>query len=252
MFLDQVILVSTVPLDDPTSTYSPSNTYKHTPLNSRPAAKKNSSSINSGSEIIGQVFQLEMSSSETFGIKICPFTYKDASIPTNCLTAFSSNSTGFLSFSNDTNLLAYHPTLSAVFIYAAGKDRPVSRSFGHERLTAMQASPCGRFLLAGSESGCLIIWKIGTGDLVGVVETAHFQAVRVVRFSPDGQSVATGASDALIKIWSWSDLLLSNDSTRFEPLYTFFTTFRPYNRSRIFPYKHRILAWSTMFCQLGW
>lgn len=162
------------------------------------------------------MYQLEMSSSETFGVKISPFTYKDASIPTNCLTTAA----GPLCFSNDANLLAYHPTLSAVFIYAAGKDRPVSRSFGHERLTAMQASPCGRFLLAGTESGCLILWKIGSGDLVAVIEATHFQALRVVRFSPDGQTVATGASDALIKIWSWTDLL-SHDSKRPEPIYTF-------------------------------
>ena len=217
MFLDQVILVSTVPSDSPNFS-SPSNTYKHTPQNSRPQPKNtSSSSINAGSESIGQIYQLELGASETFGVKITPFTYKDASIPTNCLTSFSSSS----AFSNDANLLAYHPTLSALFVYAAGKDRPVSRSFGHERLTAMHASPCGRFLLAGTESGCLVLWRIGSGDLISVIEAAHFQSLRVIRFSPDGQTVATGASDALIKIWSWTDLCSSDPSKRPEPLFTF-------------------------------
>ena len=53
---------------------------------------------------------------------------------------------------------------------------------------------------------------MGSGDLVAVYEAAHFQALRVIRFSPDGQSVATGASDALIKIWSWSDLCTSSST----------------------------------------
>lgn len=216
MYLDQVILVSTVPSDSLTS-ISTSNTYKHTPQNSRPQPKNNNtSSINSGSESIGQIYQLELGASETFGVKITPFTYKDASIPPNCLTSFSASA-----FSNDANLLAYHPTLSALFVYAAGKDRPVSRSFGHERIIAMQASPCGRFLLAGTESGCLILWRIGSGDLISVIEGAHFQSLRVIRFSPDGQTVATGASDALIKIWSWSDLSFSDAIKRPEPLFTF-------------------------------
>lgn len=216
MFFDQVILVSTVPTDSPT-TASTSNTYKHTPQNSRPQPKTTvASSINSGTETIGQIYQLELGASETFGVKITPFSYKDASIPTNCLTAFSASA-----FSNDANLLAYHPTLSALFVYAAGKDRPVSRSFGHERITAMQASPCGRFLLAGTESGCLILWCIGSGDLVSVIEGAHFQSLRVIRFSPDGQTVATGASDALIKIWSWSDLCSADTLKRPESLFTF-------------------------------
>ena len=215
MYFDQVILVSTVPSDSPTAALS--NTYKHTPQNSRPQPKNNNgSSINAGTESIGQIYQLELGASETFGVKITPFTYKDASIPTNCLTSFSASS-----FSNDANLLAYHPTLSALFVYAAGKDRPVSRSFGHERIIAMQASPCGRFLLAGTESGCLVLWRIGSGDLISVIEGAHFQSLRVIRFSPDGQTVATGASDALIKIWSWSDLCSADTLKRPEPLFTF-------------------------------
>lgn len=214
MFLDQVILVSTVPLDSPTS--NTSNTYKHTPTNSRPAPKS-VTAIASGSENLGQVYQLELGASDTFGVKVTPFTYKDSSIPVNCLTSFSAI-TSASPFSNDSDLLGYHPTLSALFVYAAGKDRPVSRSFGHERITCLQASPCSRFLLAGTEAGCLVVWRVG-GDLVGVVEGAHFQALRVVRFSPDGQTVATAASDALIKIWSWSDLITS--SKRPEPRFTF-------------------------------
>lgn len=213
MFFDQVILVSTVPADSPTALTS--NTYKHTPQNTKQPSKSNSS-INAGSETIGQIYQLELGGSETFGVKLCPFTYKDASIPLNCLTSFPSGA-----FSNDTNLLAYHSTLSALFVYTAGKDRPVSRSFGHELITVMQTSPCGRFLLAGTGSGCLVLWRIGSGDLINVIEGAHFQSLRVIRFSPDGQTVATGASDALIKIWSWPDLFSNTTSTGVEPLYTF-------------------------------
>lgn len=207
MYLDQVILVSTSPSEGQNQIPSPSNTYKHTPLNSRPAPKSNTGSIAAGSESLGQIYQLELGGSETFGVKITPFTYKDASIPTNCLTSANDYS----------SLLAYHPTLSALFVYTLGKDRPVSRSFGHERINALQASPCGRFLLAGTESGSLLLWRIGSGDLVSVIEAAHFQSIRVIRFSPDGLTVATGASDALIKIWSWSDLILN----RTEPIFTF-------------------------------
>ena len=218
MFLDQVILVSTVPLDSSSTGNNPGNTYKHTPSNSRPAPKNTTvSALASGSETLGQIYQLEVGSTETFGVKVTPFTYKDASIPVNCLSSFSASS-ALPFYSHDANLLAYHPTLSALFVYAAEKDRPVSRSFGHERIACLQASPCSRFLLAGTESGCLVVWKVN-GDLVAVVEGAHFQSLRVVRFAPDGQSVASAASDALVKIWSWPELISS--SKRPEPRFTF-------------------------------
>ena len=84
MFLDQVILVSTVPLDSSSTGNNPGNTYKHTPSNSRPAPKNTTvSALASGSETLGQIYQLEVGSTETFGVKVTPFTYKDASIPVN-------------------------------------------------------------------------------------------------------------------------------------------------------------------------
>lgn len=209
LFLDQVVLVSTVPFESDAS--ASSNTYKHTPQNSRPAAKTAASSITAGNESLGQIYQLELGGSETFGVKVTPFTYKDASIPAKCLTSTASE---------NNLLLAYHSTLSAVFIYAEGKDRPVCRSFGHERISVLQATPCGKFLLAGTEAGSLVLWRIGSGDLVTVIEAAHFQALRVIKFSSDGSVFATGASDALIKVWSWTDMIIPN-LNRPEPLYTF-------------------------------
>ena len=80
MFWIKSILVSTVPLDSSPSSSS-SNTYKHTASNARPTPKTTVAAIAGGSETLGQIYQLEMGDTDTFGVKVNPFTLQDASIP---------------------------------------------------------------------------------------------------------------------------------------------------------------------------
>lgn len=223
MFLEQVILVSTVPIDSSSNggSSSSSSSYKH--VFTKNTHTPPTSAINTGTEVLGQVYQVDLGATEAFGIKVSPFTYKDATIPLNCLTAACNDS---YSLSPANQLVAYHTTMSALFVYTPGRDRPVSRSFGHERLQALAVTPNGHFLVAGTQTGSLVVWKMSTGDLVGIVEAAHFQDIKVIRFAPDGQTLVTGSADALVKVWSWSDILLSATGTTttakpIEALYTF-------------------------------
>jgi WD40 repeat protein len=68
-------------------------------------------------------------------------------------------------------------------------------------------SPDGRILCAGSEDGwgpdnkhLAILWNAETGQEIAKLPN-HRQHVTLVRFSPDGKRLATGASDSQLLVW---------------------------------------------------
>jgi pre-rRNA-processing protein IPI3 len=87
--------------------------------------------------------------------------------------------------------------------YGPGKDQPTSKFPVPERLQALAASPSGRLLAAGSESGKLYLWDISSGTLLCVVE-AHFQAANVLTFSCDDMLLASGSADSSVKLFDTS------------------------------------------------
>lgn len=214
MFVDQVVLVSSVPLDPKNvATRAPSASYTHNPKALKASAKNAAPAAVDASLPCGFISLLDVAGGESFGVKSASFAFRDASIPLNCLT--TCNNTVFSNESGELCVAGYHPIQSGIFLYATGKEKPVSRSFGHEGVQCLTASPCGRFLIGGFESGTLAVWLIQSGELVAVREGAHFQAVKVVKFSADGQLIATAGDDALVKVWRFAELGSK------EALYTF-------------------------------
>jgi WD40 repeat protein len=67
----------------------------------------------------------------------------------------------------------------------------------------------GAYLATGggvpSRSGELKIWRTCDGRLMREFRDAHRDTVLAVRFSPDGQRLASAGADRVIKIWSVDD-----------------------------------------------
>jgi WD40 repeat protein len=67
-------------------------------------------------------------------------------------------------------------------------------------IDALSFSPDGRYLAACS-GVALLVWEVGTGDLV-VRHSVNKQHCKDVAFSPDGRLLALARNDASIRFWS--------------------------------------------------
>ncbi|KAK1951956.1 WD40 repeat-like protein, partial [Colletotrichum sublineola] len=59
-------------------------------------------------------------------------------------------------------------------------------------------SPCGQWLLSGSEDGTVKLWHADSGNC----ERTHVAGVRSVAFSGDGESFTAGSLNGIIKVWN--------------------------------------------------
>jgi WD40 repeat protein len=74
---------------------------------------------------------------------------------------------------------------------------------GHRsRVRALAASPDGRWIVSGDESGVLIYWNGQTGKHFRVVDKAHDGWIFSLDFSQDFRVLASGSLDATTKLWS--------------------------------------------------
>lgn len=78
-----------------------------------------------------------------------------------------------------------------------------------DRVLSLDFSPDGTLLATGgglaSRSGQLRIFKVADGQLAREVPAAHRDTIHGVRFSPDGQWLATASADRLVKLFRVSD-----------------------------------------------
>jgi pre-rRNA-processing protein IPI3 len=113
-----------------------------------------------------------------------------------------------------TAFVALNVKSAALNYYMLGKERPVHRFFGQDRLCVITSF--GSYLLAGNEDGKLFLWDIPSGELLSCVEEAHLQRITVLRVGVDG-IVVSGSQDGTAKVWSVQALL----EGRKEPLFAF-------------------------------
>jgi len=165
----------------------------------------------------GNIFCLELTGQSTFGYRCCPGVMRDVAFSPKLLVKIvDSNQTG--------HLIGYHSALSSFFGFSLDATSSVPflsdakasfKSFGHERVTTLAASPDGSWVVGGDVSGRLVVWKVGAeGDLAAVCDGAHLQAVSSIVFSTDGNLLATGGADAIIKVWSFYELLNAPDTDK--------------------------------------
>ncbi|KAK0552615.1 Pre-rRNA-processing protein ipi3 [Tilletia horrida] len=74
------------------------------------------------------------------------------------------------------------------------------------RLTTVALSPDGDLCAAGSTEGSLFLWQVSTGQLLALFD-AHYRAVTVLKWCPDGQALVSAGADSRILVWSLAGLL---------------------------------------------
>jgi WD40 repeat protein len=67
-------------------------------------------------------------------------------------------------------------------------------------LFSVAVDPSGRFALAGSGDGQLILWDLETGETIRNYQ-GHEGPVSHVSFTPDGHLAVTSALDGTVRIW---------------------------------------------------
>ncbi|HZZ70974.1 MAG TPA: hypothetical protein VFE24_01905, partial [Pirellulales bacterium] len=78
-----------------------------------------------------------------------------------------------------------------------------------DRVLSLDFSPDGKLLATGggepSRSGELKLWNVADGSLAREIKDAHSDTIFCVRFSPDGNSLASSAADRFMKVFSVAD-----------------------------------------------
>ena len=74
---------------------------------------------------------------------------------------------------------------------------------------AIDFCPDGKLLATGSgepsRTGQLKIWRVADGQLVQAVDDAHSDTIFAVKFSPDGQTLASSGADRMVKTFRVAD-----------------------------------------------
>ncbi|MCY2968512.1 MAG: WD40 repeat domain-containing protein, partial [Planctomycetota bacterium] len=77
------------------------------------------------------------------------------------------------------------------------------------RVLSLDFSPDGETLVTAggvpSVAGELLLWSVREGSLIRQFETGHRDTIQCVRYSPDGQFVATASADRLVKLFRVAD-----------------------------------------------
>lgn len=63
------------------------------------------------------------------------------------------------------------------------------------------------YCAVGTATGKLMLWEVGSGKLLAVLEKAHYRGVSALRFTDDGAFLLSGGDDAMVHVWRLSSLL---------------------------------------------
>ncbi|XP_035248761.1 WD repeat, SAM and U-box domain-containing protein 1-like isoform X1 [Anguilla anguilla] len=69
-------------------------------------------------------------------------------------------------------------------------------------------TPCGQFLASCSTDGTMIVWSMGTGEMVAAFDHPGRSPVRVCALSADSSYLVSGASDGTFALWDFSSRTL--------------------------------------------
>jgi len=58
-------------------------------------------------------------------------------------------------------------------------------------------------LATGGYRDGIQVWKVGSGALLGEFGRARNDAVEVIQFSPDGETLASGHGNGTVRLWDW-------------------------------------------------
>ncbi len=86
----------------------------------------------------------------------------------------------------------------ATLAFALMRECVFTENFG--AIWAVATSRSGQYWAVGSRRGEVWVWK-AAGQILHLAWQAHTDIIRVLSFSPDGRSLASGSYDGMIKLW---------------------------------------------------
>lgn len=88
----------------------------------------------------------------------------------------------------------------AAHLVGSDWDRLITSLWHGDGVTAVAFSPNGEWLLTGSYSGTVRLWKAESGEPAG--ETMHHDSwIQAVAFSADGETILTDSADGTARLW---------------------------------------------------
>jgi WD40 repeat protein/serine/threonine protein kinase len=104
-----------------------------------------------------------------------------------------------VAFSPDGQILAVARD-QFIYLWQVGVWKPLRRLKGHQSLVnAVKFSPDGQFIASGSTDATVRIWSVNDGTLLQTLK--HGGEVTALVFSPDGALLASTATDQAARLW---------------------------------------------------
>lgn len=109
-----------------------------------------------------------------------------------------------VSFSPDRTILASGSVDGTVRLWNVETHAPIATLEVENPVYAVSFSQDGTILAAGALDGAVRLWNMKTSEQIGILE-GHKEYVETVSFSPDGESLASGAGygDEPIRLWDF-------------------------------------------------
>lgn len=105
----------------------------------------------------------------------------------------------------EANLIAVGDSVGKIFIYDTESKETKIQSwvFHSSRITSLDWSKCGQFLVSGSIDTNIYVWNRDKPFKKVAIKNAHVDAVNSVRFlnNASGLSIASVGQDAAVRVW---------------------------------------------------
>jgi len=114
---------------------------------------------------------------------------------------------------NEEESNTYQPTIDGTYVQCYSGHRNSSTVMGVNYF-----GPRSKFIVSGSDMGCIFIWEASTGKVVTVLPDADNEWIKCLKGHPTTSMLATCGSDPTVKLWSPSDACERNIDRIIEDL----------------------------------
>ena len=131
-------------------------------------------------------------------------SYKEIPCDTSCLACLDG-----IVIDNNSHFVVFSKALSTFQIVNFGKEKPVAKFFGHEKLICIVGNE--KFVFAGTSAGSVCVWQISNGEMISMLKSIHFQAISSLALS--GHYLVTASEDGTVKVWDYLKIGIESEIT---------------------------------------